>query len=84
MLLINLIFLIGLSMQVQLLSLDANSAQIRIQSDKNELRGIWVIQNLAPYHEQFKSLISSLEVVQNPDEVFNEIRDKYRLRRTMK
>ncbi|MGC9658879.1 MULTISPECIES: hypothetical protein [Acinetobacter] len=71
-------------MQVQLLSLDANSAQIRIQSDKNELRGIWVIQNLAPYHEQFKSLISSLEVVQNPDEVFNEIRDKYRLRRTMK
>ena len=54
-----------------------------MQSDQNNLRGVWVIQNLAPYHTQFKSLISSLEVAQNPDEVFNEIRNKYRLRRAM-
>lgn len=71
-------------MKVKLLSLDANSAQIHIESDQNDLRGIWGIQNIAPYHEQFRSLISSLELAQNPNEIFNEIRDKYRLRRTMK
>lgn len=71
-------------MQVTVLGLEANSAQIRIKSDQNELRGVWIIHNLAPYHEQFYSLISSLEVAQNPIEVFKEIRDKYRLRRIMK
>ncbi|MBJ9705498.1 hypothetical protein [Acinetobacter calcoaceticus] len=66
-------------MQITVLSLDSNAAQLRIESDEEKWRGVWKVHNLAPYHEQFVATISQLTHSQKPSELFNEIRNKYRI-----
>ena len=68
-------------MQVTVLSLDSNSAQVRIDSDQKDFKGLWMVQNIAPHHEEFKSIISNFKNSQNPSEIFSEIQKKFRLRR---
>ena len=65
-------------MKIEVLELNQNSAQVRIESDVRGERGVWLFQNLAPYQNEFTSLINDLANSSNPSEILVDIRRKYR------